>query len=440
MTKEIKVIDYPMGTGKTKYIRQYMTENPHKRYIYVTPLLSEAEKMADACASIGMITPENSESTKTEMFLDLLTSGENISTTHSLFKAVRDKHIKLIESWKYTIIIDETVDFIESYTDYTNGDIKDLLERGDLTVDENSNGRVSMHWEVSDDNKYANLRDMCNAGLIYSTKLPAVMLNVQVPPRMLTAANEVIVMTYLYEYSFMHKFMQIHGFTYTKIKLQELEDELPKVKHKIKNNLEIIELKALDALLKNQRETALSHSWWNTQLIKDTTHIKNIFKMCSNWLNNNKEHSDKFFFTCPKILVSKEGTGKRLTKSVLESASIPYFTSLLGVKKVTEVNDGDTTVKVTSLENIKWLYSGTKATNEYADKTMCFYLINAYPNVGVAHYLKDFGTEMNNDEFALSEMIQFIWRGNIRVPDGKMKVYLGSNRMKTLLKNWIDFI
>lgn len=46
MTKEIKVIDYVMGTGKTKYIFEYMQANPHKKYIYVTPLLSEAEKRA----------------------------------------------------------------------------------------------------------------------------------------------------------------------------------------------------------------------------------------------------------------------------------------------------------------------------------------------------------------------------------------------------------
>ena len=438
MAKEIQVIDYPMGAGKTKYICNYMQENPHKRYIYVTPLLSEADNMAEKCTAIDMMTPENTDSTKTEMFLDLLKDGANISTTHSLFKAVREQHIKLIEFWKYTVIIDETVDFIESYTDYTNGDIKDLLERGDLTVDEKNNGRVSMNWKVSDDNKFANLRDMCNAGLIYSTKPPAVMLNVQVPPRMLSAASEVIVMTYLYEYSFMHKFMQIHNFKHIKLSLPDLEEQLPSVRHKIKNNLEVIELKALDTLLKNQRDTALSHSWWNTQLIKDTTNIKNIFKMCSNWLNNNKEHSDRFFFTCPKVLVSKVGIGKRQTKAILESASIKYFNSLLGVKKVDEVSDGVTTVRVTTIENIKWLYSGTKATNDYADKTMCFYMINAYPNVGVSHYLKDFGTEMNNDEFALSEMIQFIWRGSIRLPGGNMKVYIGSTRMRNLLQKWIE--
>lgn len=438
MTKEFKVIDYPMGTGKTRYIKDYMLDNLHKRYIYVTPLLSEAEKMASVLAALDMQSPDNEDGTKSEDFLLLLQEGSNISTTHSLFRSLRSQHLGLIKHWKYTVIIDETVDFIESYNEYSKDDIKDLLDRGDLTVDETNNGKVSMNWDVSEGNTYANLKGMCDAGLIYSTKLPAMMLNVQVPPKMLEEAEEVIVMTYLYESSFMHKFMQLHGFSYKKLSIPELDAELPSVRYKIKNNLKIVEVKALNALLGNQRETALSHSWWDTKLKKETQFVKSIFKTCSNWLINNQEHKESFFFTCPKVVVQKSSAGQRQTKALLEKSGIQYFSNPLGEKEKEEIRDGSDKVVLTKTVNVKWLYSGTKATNDYADKTMCFYLINAYPNVGVAHYLRDFGTQMDNDEFALSEMIQFLWRGNIRVKDGEMQVYVGSSRMKKLLLQWIE--
>ena len=129
MTKEIKVIDYVMGTGKTKYIFEYMQANPHKKYIYVTPLLSEAEMRAvEQCGSISMVSPVVDErgNTKSQHMLELLKEGLNISTTHTMFKNLRKQHLKQIEYWGYTLIIDETVDFIESYNDY-NQAVKNVV-------------------------------------------------------------------------------------------------------------------------------------------------------------------------------------------------------------------------------------------------------------------------------------------------------------------------
>ena len=43
---------------------------------------------------------------------------------------------------------------------------------------------------------------------------------------------------------------------------------------------------------------------------------------------------------------------------------------------------------------------------------------------------------MHDDEYALSEMIQWIWRSAIR--DGKeIWVYIPSRRMRELLKKWL---
>ena len=49
------------------------------------------------------------------------------------------------------------------------------------------------------------------------------------------------------------------------------------------------------------------------------------------------------------------------------------------------------------------------------------------------------GIEFNEDEYALSELIQWIFRSAIR--DGKsINIYLPSKRMRTFLINWLNNI
>lgn len=57
MTKEIKVIDYVMGTGKTKYIFRYMQAN-HTRNISMSRLYYPRRVRAvEQCGSISMVSP-----------------------------------------------------------------------------------------------------------------------------------------------------------------------------------------------------------------------------------------------------------------------------------------------------------------------------------------------------------------------------------------------
>ena len=59
----------------------------------------------------------------------------------------------------------------------------------------------------------------------------------------------------------------------------------------------------------------------------------------------------------------------------------------------------------------------------------------------VKAYLQDYGLELDavpdDDQFALSEMVQWLWRTRIR-NDQPIDVYILSSRMQKLLSSWLN--
>ena len=78
----------------------------------------------------------------------------------------------------------------------------------------------------------------------------------------------------------------------------------------------------------------------------------------------------------------------------------------------------------------------SRATNEYKDRFNIAYPVNRFLNPYVKNFFTSNNIKINEDGWALSEMLQFIWRSAIR--DGKeINVYIPSKRMRNLLKAWI---
>lgn len=85
----------------------------------------------------------------------------------------------------------------------------------------------------------------------------------------------------------------------------------------------------------------------------------------------------------------------------------------------------------------QFLPCNAKATNNYRNHWFCMYTVNIFKNPIELSYLRSKGVGFNEEEYALGQMIQFIWRGCIR--EGKpMKVLIFSDRMRRLLENWLN--
>ena len=93
----------------------------------------------------------------------------------------------------------------------------------------------------------------------------------------------------------------------------------------------------------------------------------------------------------------------------------------------------------------RFLPCNAKATNDYSDCTGVAYLCNRFFDVNCANFLarraKETGDPrliFDNDNYALTELLQFIWRSNVRVADSDKLVYVWvpNKRMRKLLRDF----
>ena len=84
----------------------------------------------------------------------------------------------------------------------------------------------------------------------------------------------------------------------------------------------------------------------------------------------------------------------------------------------------------------RYLVFNRRATNQYRNCDVLAYCANVFINVSERRYFESRGILIDNDLYALSIMLQWIWRSAIR--DGKdIDIYIPSVRMRMLLENWI---
>ena len=78
-----------------------------------------------------------------------------------------------------------------------------------------------------------------------------------------------------------------------------------------------------------------------------------------------------------------------------------------------------------------------RATNDYKHKTNCAYLLNRFLNPMESGFFTDKGITVDEDVWALGELIQWLFRSSVR-DDKEIKLYIPSKRMRNLLIEWLD--
>lgn len=404
----VKVCDAIMGTGKSSAAITYMNEHKDEKFIFITPYLDEANRIKQGCPSLHFTEPSNKlkqyNFRKCEHTAALIRKGRNITTTHQAFKRYTPDTLEDIRRQGYTLIIDENVDVLEVF-DFPPDDMQLAIDAGYIAdnmgtysiAKKDYNGKA-LHelFSMLKFRELIRITDEDNHTLFYWT----------LPPELLTSFRDVFILTYLFNGQSLHHFMNIYNIPYEYIGIEKIKNGCyrfgkypgytPEYVTHLKDMIHIIENSKINEV--GDDYYALSRNWFQRQ-DSDVEQLKRNTSNCFNNIWRDIPADRRLWGTyngeCNKI------KGKGYTKS--------------------------------------FLTFNAKATNEYRDRECLAYIANLFMNVNEKKFYQMHGIQVDENAYALSIMVQWIWRSAIR--DGReVYLYIPSRRMRTLLANWIEKI
>lgn len=389
----IRVVDARMGRGKTSAAEAYMESHPDRRFLYVTPYLTEVSRICEAC---DIDQPDLDNQTKLSQLKMFLSRNRSVSTTHALFYLLDGECLDILRDNKYTLIIDESIEMI-SKVYITRKDFEVML---DSFADVDKNNFV--HWRDPEYfGKFSIYKDIADSGSLYC--IDEALLSIM-NPIMLSCFEEIIMMTYMFNGQCQRGYLDYYGFEYkicgidntSGFKFTDNPDNPPPVN--FKDLIHIIDERKLNEI--GRGKFALSKKWYDSRS-SDNTEIRQLRNNLNTFFRRRyPESAGKRVWTC-----YKDGRNK------IEGKDNLYHNS--------------------------FLQHNARATNEYRNRDTVAYLVNRFLDPNVSKFLSQQGVKIDQDQFALSEMLQFIWRSAIR--DGKpINVYIPSKRMRDLLIDWIE--
>jgi anti-sigma28 factor (negative regulator of flagellin synthesis) len=214
--KNINIVDSIMGSGKTSWAIQYMNEAPtYQKFIYITPFKTEVERVLSA-VNRAFKQPEGDSAgeTKLEDIKRLIADGENIVSTHSLFKRVDSEVIDLLEMENYILILDEVMDVIEQVK-ISKDDLKMLIKNKVIEVDKK--GIVS--WEQVDYQQgyFEKIRNLANSGNLMMYEDDAsepIAIYWTFPVETFKCFVEVFILTYMFNGQIQRAYFDLFGLNY----------------------------------------------------------------------------------------------------------------------------------------------------------------------------------------------------------------------------------
>ena len=407
----IHVCDAIMGSGKSQSAITYMNEHPDEKFVYITPYIEEAERIQESCPRANFITPSAKLReygySKVEHTKWLLAEGKNVATTHAAFRLYTEDMIKNIVRWDYTLIIDEAVNVLCELEE-SAGDV-DVLERAGFITNrgdgvytynggEYAGGRLDELFQML---KRNNILRLSADGSTWGSN--DTLFFWELHPDVLRAFRNAYILTYLFYGQDIKYYLEMNGIDYDFVgirkdgdvyRFSDTMEYYPSYIQRLDQMIHIFENQKLNEI--GVGRFKLSSSWFENANEDDLKKLKNnLYNYFHNY--NGDVPSDELMWTTFKNYAGKlRGRGF--------------------ANQVTACN--------------------LRAFNTLRDKRVLAYCANIFVNPFKRRYLCRSGGEYDDDSYALSTMVQWIWRSAIR--DGKeISIYIPSERMRLLLKKWI---
>lgn len=431
----VVVKDQLPGTGKSsRMIEEINNSDADERWIVVTPFLKECHRYAgtiidpdsderqlplrddkgnviytgEGCNKSGrqFHHPVSGYRSKVENISRLVQEGRDIVTTHAALKLFTPDTVKDIKDAGYRLVIDEELECIRPLP-VMEFRRKILLSSGVVYEDEvgllrwnpdyavnlddaaNETEGVGHSWEVK-------IKALCDNGslvLIGEKEGEKGLFMWEYPIEFLKAFDRIDILTYMFKGSMFEKYLDYYGVMHT----TEYGIQLPEDPFKL---ITLVDNPKMNRI--GERDSAFSATD-SKRITKDSVAAKTIRANLGNFFNNSTY-------------------GKSVPSNRL-------WTCLSDAKPVFK---GSGYTKNHIAQNVK-------AVNDYVDTSQLAYVYNSYMHPEPFKYLKNRGEEYAPDQerYALTEMIQWIYRSQIRRGDD-INLYVPSGRMRNLLIDWME--
>lgn len=408
----INVVDAIMGAGKTSWACQMMNDhrNAGKRFLYITPFLSEVHRIIANCPDREFIEPKDGGNgkNKSDDLKLLLADGRNIASTHELFKRLDETTLDLIRIRGYILIMDEVMNVVEPLK-LMPEKVKAMFRREVLRLQtvkdyDGSFVRVRAGLEEAFDEfaEYQRMAEMNRLVLVNGTLLMWLF-----PSSIFSAFKEIYNLTYLFDgqiqkayydrFNLNYEYFTVKGSRGSGYKLVPHERGMKAESDHIAEFKELVTIHDSEKLNgTGKAESALSANWFKKASRTDKQKLKNsVYTFFRRHAKGKSKENMWTTFKSHRQALSGNGYARGFVSCT------------------------------------------TRATNDYRDKSNLAYCCNRYVNPFVKGFLNHEGTAIDEELFALSEMIQWIWRSQIR--DGKpINVFVPSGRMRGLLEAWLN--
>ncbi len=430
---KFNIIDSPMGTGKSTAIINYLkkatrfTNDTNERFIVFVPTTTEKERFIE---ETGAKTPKKTPFR--ESVLELIKNGENIVTTHALYDLFGEEFEMVLKEadYQYTAIFDETPSFFknivgasrlkkddQSVIRWGNADVRlmqkeNIIKLQDGKVEYNLDSEYE-HYD-SNNKAFHDIKKMTEQCDLYPhghdkdgyfTSIIAFAKR-----SLFECFHEVWFCTYLSCGNMIDVYCHVNH-----IDMVYYHVENDKIVKNTNGEYKLYFPQGLERLEMLDDSYGMKESLSKEYFRKNTKAGKNI-------------GIDFLKGRCRKAYEYMKGYGIKANTFIY--TTFKEYSNVLKQRKVPN----------------RFIPCNTKATNDYSSCIGVGYACNRFFDVSCTHFLSNLASQrqderikLNNDIYALSELIQFIWRSNIRVKDSNKKIYvwIPDKRMKGLL---IDFI
>ena len=415
--KNVQVIDALCGQGKTEYAIRKINEAPiSEHFVIITPYLEQHDRFIDGCPNRNFKSPntQNAKKRKLQGVKDLVAKNENIVSTHSLFLDFDDELNELLTEGNYTLILDEVAQIVDNIQ-VKQRDIQRLITSGDIVFEGN---RVIWIGDPNDNSRYADIRRYAQAGNLFQSRGQFFVWCF--PPKVFNVFKRVQIMTYMFECQLQRYYFELYGIPYELHTLVNYElapyNKRLDLRRAVMERLHIYE-GDYNKVGSNTKNT-LSKTWWENSMKDKDGHLtkrQQINKRECCTLNNIKtlrKNTRNYFLG---LGASADDVFWTLPKEYATSAHPTNFKS-------------------------RYVSLNMRATNDYRNCIACAYLYNRFAHPSTLSFFRDNGVVKDKEAFeaglAVSDLIQFIFRGCIRNESGDMHVFIPSSRMRNLLRDW----